>query len=196
MSDGALTDEEIERLGSLGYVQSGAARAEGALPDPKTMMSVYSDAVRSEHLYGQGMYAEAAALARGVLEQSDMHIQALRVLAFSYVKLGRAEEAVDLLRESVDRNPGAFLIRSLTQVLILEKRYADALDALEVYASVDPLDGRVPLLRGDVYARQGLNDRAIIQYEEAIRLDEHRVGIQARKRIARLGRAASRGSDS
>jgi tetratricopeptide (TPR) repeat protein len=122
-----------------------------------------------------------------VLEQSDMHIQALRVLAFSYVKLGRAEEAVGLLRESVDRNPGAFLIRSLTQVLIIEKRYADALDALEVYASVDPLDGRVPLLRGDVYARQGLNDRATIQYEEAIGLDEHRVGIQARQRIARLG---------
>ena len=194
-SDRALTDEEMERLGSLGYVQSGAVRAEGPLPDPKTMMSVYGDAVRSEHLYGQGMYAEAAALARGVLDQSDMHIQALRVLAFSYVKLGRAEEAVGLLRESVDRNPGAFLVRSLTQVLILEKRYADALDALEVYASVDPLDGRVPLLRGDVYARQGLNDRAIIQYEEAIRLDEHRVGIQARKRIARLGAAASRDSD-
>lgn len=192
----ALTDEEIERLGSLGYVQSGAARSEGPLLDPKTMMSVYSDAVRSEHLYGRRMYAEAAALARGVLEQSDMHIQALRVLAFSYVKLGRAEEAVDLLRESVDRNPGAFLIRSLTQVLILEKRYADALDALEVYASVDPLDGRVPLLRGDIYARQGLNERATVQYEEAIKLDEHRVGIQARKRIARLGGVASRGSDS
>ena len=194
-SDRALTDEEIERLGSLGYVQSGAARAEGLLPDPKTMMSVYSDAVRSEHLYGQGRYAEAAALARGVLEQSDMHIQALRVLAFSYVKLDRAEEAVGLLRESVDRNPGAFLVRSLAQVLILEKRYADALDALEVYASVDPLDGRVPLLRGDVYARQGLNEWAIIQYEEAMRLDEHRVGIQARQRIARLGEPASRDSD-
>ena len=195
-SDRALTDEEIERLGSLGYVQSGAGRAEGTLPDPKTMMSVYSDAVRSEHLYGRGMYTEAAALARGVLEQSDMHIQALRVLAFSYVKLGRANEAVSLLRESVDRNPGAFLVRSLTQVLILEERFADALDALEVYASVDPLDGRVPLLRGDVYARQGLNDRAIIQYEDAIRLDEHRAGIQARERIARLGGAASRGSGS
>lgn len=155
------------------------------------MMRVYSDAVRSEHLYGQGMYKEAAALARGVLDQSDMHIQALRVLAFSYVKLGRANEAVSLLRESVDRNPGAFLVRSLTQVLILEERYADALDALDVYASVDPLDGRVPLLRGDVYARQGLNDRAIIQYEDAIRLDEHRAGIQARERIARLGGAAS-----
>ncbi|MCK4512328.1 tetratricopeptide repeat protein, partial [bacterium] len=102
-----------------------------------------------------------------------------------------AEEAVGLLRESVDRNPGAFLVRSLTQVLILEKRYADALDALEIYASIDPLDGRVPLLRGDVYARQGLNDRAVIQYEEAIKLDEHRVGIQARKRIARLDGAAS-----
>lgn len=194
-SDRVLTDEEIERLGSLGYVQAGGARAEGLLLDPKTMMSVYSDAVRSEHLYGQGMYAEAADLARSVLAQSAMHIQALRVLAFSYVKLGRAEEAVSLLRESVERNPNAFLVRSLTQVLIIEKRYGDALDALEIYASVDPLDGRVPLLSGDVYARQGLNDRAIVQYEEAIRLDEHRVGIKARERIAGLGGRASGDAD-
>ena len=192
-SDRSLTDEEIERLGSLGYVQSNATRAEGALADPKAMMSVYGDAARSEQLYGRGMYSEAADLARSVLDRSEMCLQALRVLAFSYVKLGRADEAVSLLRDSTERNPDAFLVRSLTQVLILERRYADALNALEVYASVDPLDGRVPLLRGDVFARQGQGERALIHYEEAIALDEHRVGRTAREKIARLNETAAGG---
>ena len=183
----SLTDEEIERLGSLGYVQSGAVRAEGPLPDPKTMMSVYSDAVRSEQLYARGAYSEAADLAASVIDRSGMHIQALRVLAFSYVKLGRADEAVGLLRDSTEKNPDAFLVRSLVQVLILEQRYADALDALDVYESIDPLDGRVPLLRGDIAARQGQDGLARVHYEESMRLDEHRVGRTARERIVRLG---------
>lgn len=194
-SDRAMTDEEIERLGSLGYVHSGASRGEGALPDPKTMMSVYNDAVRSEQLYGRGMYAEAADLARSVLDRSGRYLQALRVLAFSYVKLGRPDEAVGLLRESTEENPDVFLVRSLAQVLILETRYAEALDALELYESIDPRDGRVPLLRGDISARRGLNDQAAAHYEDAIRLDEHRVGIQARERIARLSAGEQRASD-
>jgi tetratricopeptide (TPR) repeat protein len=181
-----LSDEEIERLGSLGYVQAGAGGAEGTLPDPKAMMSVYGDGVRAEQLYGQGRYAEAADLAGSVLDRSRDYRQAVRVLAFSYVKLGRVEEAIGLLRDSTRDSPDVFLVRSLAQVLIIDERYDDALDVLRVYASIDPLDGRVPLLRGDIQARRGRNDRARAHFEEAIELDEHRVGRTARERIARL----------
>jgi tetratricopeptide (TPR) repeat protein len=183
-----LTDEEIERLGSLGYVHASSARADSVLPDPKSMMEVYNDALRSESLYGRGMYAEAATLARSVLERSDMLLQAVRVLAFSNVKLDRADEAVSLLLRSTERNPDVFLVRSLAQVLILEGRYAEAMEILDLYASIKPGDGRVPLLRGDILARQGRTALAISEYEKAIGLDEHRTGIQARQRIERLGR--------
>lgn len=184
-SERELSDEEIERLESLGYVQAGGGTG-GTLPDPKAMMSVYSDAVRSEQFYGQGRYAEAADLARSVVDRSRDYRQAIRVLAFSYVKLGRVDEAVTLLRDSTSENPDVFLVRSLTQILIIDKRYDDALEVLGIYASIDPLDGRVPLLRGDIRARLGQTDRARGDFEEAIELDEHRVGRTARERIARL----------
>ena len=184
-----LSDEEIERLESLGYVQAGGASAEGALPDPKAMMSVYADAVRAEQLYGRGRYAEAADLAGSVVARSRDYRQAVRVLAFSYVKLGRVDEAVGLLRESTGENPDVFLVRSLAQVLIIDERYDDALDVLEMYARIDPLDGRVPLLLGDIQARQGRSERARAYFTEAIELDEHRVGRTARERIARLDAA-------
>jgi choline-sulfatase len=181
-----LSDEERQRLSSLGYLQAGATPPGGPLPDPKDMMSVYNDAVKSENLYGQGDYEGAAALAGSVLERSDMLLQALRVLAFSDIKLGRPDEAVELLREATAKNPDVFLIRSLAQALIIDGRYEEALDTLDLYASVSPEDGRVPLLRGDIYTNQGDDKRAMEAYERAIRIDEHRVGIQARQRIARL----------
>lgn len=180
-----LTDEEIERLSSLGYVEGSRGTPSGPLPDPKAMMPVYNKALQAEQLYGQGRVEEAALLAREVLDQSETCIQALRVLAFSHLKLGRGEEAVELLRKSVRSNPDVFLIRSLAQVLITRGQYDDAEAVLEVYESVDPTDGRVALLRGDCLARQGRYLEAVTQYEDAIRVDEHRVGFMARERIRR-----------
>jgi len=186
LADRDLTDEERERLGSLGYVQASSPVAETALPDPKSMMDVYSDALRCEELYGRRQYAEAAGLAESVIERGGTLLHAVRVLAFSYVRMGRADEAVDLLRGTTSKNPDVFLVRSLVQVLILEERYDDALDALELYASVDPLDGRVHLLRGDIHDRLDDGARALEEYEAAAALDEHRVGIMARERIERV----------
>jgi arylsulfatase A-like enzyme len=180
-----LSDEEIERLSALGYVRAGVQPGDGPLPDPKKMMPIYNQALEAERLYGQRRYEEAAGLARRVLEQCPASMQATRVLAFSYLKLGRADEAVELLRSSVERNPDVFLIRSLAQLLIIQRECDDAEAVLKVYESVDPSDGRVPLLRGDCFARQGLHARAIEQYQQAIVLDENRVGLVARERIER-----------
>ncbi len=55
-----------------------------------------------------------------------------------------------------------------------------------MYEAVDAYDGRVPLLRGDIRARQDLPREAIAQYEAAFELDENRVGIAARRRMSDL----------
>jgi arylsulfatase A-like enzyme len=195
-SERRLSDEEEERLTALGYTGGALPETEEALPDPKAMMPTYNDALAAENLYARGMYAEAAELAKSVLDRSDMLLHAVRVLAFSYVRMGRADEAVRLLRETTERNRNVFLIRSLAQVLIIEERYKEALDVLSLYESTEPGDGRVPLLRGDIYARQGKNDQAAEEYERAIRIDENRVGIQARDRISELRDRVIDGSGS
>lgn len=179
----ALSDEEIERLASLGYTQVLAPEDAGPLADPKAMMPVYNDALRAENLYAAGRIEEAAALAAEVLEQCDMCTQAVRVLAFSRLRLGRPDDALDLLRRSVERKPDVFLIRSLVQALIIDERYGEAEEALVLYEALSPEDGRIPLLRGDILARRERYAEAIAQYERAISIDENRVGIQARKQI-------------
>ena len=181
-----LSDEEIERLGSLGYIITLNRPRRDSFPDPKAMMSVYDDALTSEALYFGGSFEEAAALAEAVLERSPDLTAAVRVLAFSYLKLGRADDAVALLGDSVERNPDVYLIRSLAQLLILEGRYREAEEVLTAYEAVAAGDGRVPLLRGDIRARQGLPWKALAQYEAALELDENRVGIGARRRMSDL----------
>jgi arylsulfatase A-like enzyme len=180
----SLSDEEIERLGALGYVQAPLPEERGALADPKAMMGVYNDALRSEELYSIGRYQDAGALAAKVLDQCELCTQAVRVLAFSHLRLGRPGDAIDLLRRSVERRPDVFLVRSLAQALIIDGRYDEAEEALDLYSALAPDDGRVPLLRGDVLARRGLPREAIAEYERAIELDENRVGIRAREQIA------------
>ncbi len=181
-----LDDEEIQRLGSLGYVQLKRRGTDGPLPDPKRMMPVFNQALRAEELYGQGRYTEAADLAEQVLDRCEGCAQAARVLAFSYLRLDRPAAAIALLRESVARGQDVFLIRSLVQALIIDEQYTAAEQVLDLYAEVAPDDGRVPLLRGDCRGRLGHTAEALALYEEAIRLDENRVGITARERILRV----------
>jgi tetratricopeptide (TPR) repeat protein len=137
-------------------------------------------------LYAAGRLEAAATLAREVLADWDSSAMAQRVLAFSALKLGHGEDAIELLRESVEQSNDAFLVRSLAQLLIMEHQYAEAEQVLEVYKSVAPDDGRVPLLRGDCMARQNRLEEAITLYERAIEIDEHRTGIRARARIERI----------
>ena len=181
-----MSDEEIERLSSLGYVHHAAPAGGGGLQDPKDMMPLYNRSTQAEKLYAEGRYAEAAAEARAVVSACPTCIPPVRVLAFSLIKLGQAQDAIELLRDSVERNPDTFLIRSLAQAMILDERYDEVEQVLAIYAEADPADGRVPLLRGDVKRNLGDMGRAREEYNRAIALDEHRVGLAARERIARI----------
>ncbi|MFN0152168.1 MAG: sulfatase-like hydrolase/transferase [bacterium] len=197
-----LSDEEIERLESLGYLQGAssapprAAASEGAaaaaeLADPKAMIATYTAAHDAEHAYEAGRFDEAARLAREVVAACPSCVSALRVLAFSLMRLERADEAVELLQDSAHRIHDTFLYRSLAQLLILRGRCADAAPVLEAYEALDPTDGRVAMLRGDCLANEKRWAEAIAQFERAASLDPNRTGQLARERIERTRAAAS-----
>jgi len=182
----AMSDEEIERLSSLGYVRTAPRATAGERPDPKAMMDHYRAALEAEELYSAGRFAEAGRLARQVLAACPECQQAIRVLAFAYLRVGEADQAVALLEESVAENPDPYLIRSLAKALILDQRYAPALEVLALYRQVAPDDGRAWLLLGDVRAQSGELEAALAAYRQAHELDEHRVGVRARERIAQV----------
>lgn len=181
-----MSDEEIERLSSLGYVQSSAPEPAGGRLDPKDMIATVKLAAQAEQLYAARRYGEAAELARQVYRACPYSLQAARVLAFSLLRGGASEEAIEILTESVARNPDTFLIRSLAQALIAEGQLQDAEEVLGLYAATDPADGRVHLLRGDIHRRAGRLEAAAEEYRQAIELDPHRTGPAARERLGRF----------
>lgn len=191
-----ITAEEVDRLRSLGYMHTGGVSTTQDLPDPKVMMPLYNKSIRAASLHALGRHAEAAVLAREVLDECESCMLAFGTLAFSYAELGRGEEAVDVLRSALGRNPDVFRISSLALLLIKLKQYEQAEDVLRIYQGMDPTDGRVQLYRGNALANQGRFDEAITMYEQAIRIDENRVGLTARGRIERIRRlqAADQGS--
>jgi len=187
-----MSDEEIARLAALGYVRSTSGGDRGPLRDPKEMVPVLDKSIRAEALYFSGKFPEAASLAREVYAECPGCTQAVRVLAFSLIKLGQTDEAIHILRASVAGGRGTFLIRSLAQALIIDGRYREVEDVLAVYSATDPTDGRVHILRGDVHDREGRRDEAVREYTRALELDRQRVGITAQNRIQRVTEKAKR----
>ncbi len=182
-----ITGEEAERLRSLGYVHSGSRKKDGNLPDPKAMIEIFNAGMKTEKLYSEGKYSEAAELAERVVSRCENCTAAVRVLAFSKIRLGQSEEAVAILQAAVDRTGDLFLVRSLAQAQIIHQDFPGALQTLELMQALDPHDGRVFILRGDVFHKQGRSAEALTQYQEALKLDENRVGIRAHQRIQKVG---------
>ena len=181
-----MTDDELERLRALGYELGETAPEPDVSVDPESMMPVLALASRAEELYLERRLDEAEATARQVLESWPTSPHALRVLAFTLLRTGRVEDAVALLRGAIDQRPDVYLVRSLAQLLILDQEYAAAEEVLGLYEALDPRDGRVEMLRGDILARQNRNADALASYRRALSLDPNRVGPAARDRIETL----------
>jgi len=185
-TDRHITSEEAERLRSLGYVHGGSRNKDADLPDPKAMIEIFKAGMQAETLFTQGKYSEAEELAARVVARCEDCTAALRVLSFSKIRQGQTSEGVKILADAVERTGDLFLIRSLAQAQIIQEDFLAALKPLELFQALDPHDGRVFILRGDVFDKQALPQKALAQYKQALSLDENRVGPRARQRIARI----------
>lgn len=183
-----LTAEEAERLHSLGYTMSGSRTEQDSLPDPKDVIDAFRDGMRAEKLYAEGRYEEAAAVSRDVVAGCEGCMNAIRVLAFSQLRLGNAGDATATLQEAVDRDPDRYLIRSLAQAMIIDGKYDDARDVLDRYGRIAPRDGWVPLLRGDCAAAESRYGKALEYYRRAGQIDAWGVGRRASERIEQVRR--------
>jgi len=178
-----LTDEEMRRLGSLGYTISTSPADSDTLPDPKWRIRQFNDGMKAQELYDARQYDQAARLSRQVIRSCPDCLNATRVLAFSELRRGNADTAIAILEEAVERTPDIFMVRSLAQAMIIDQEYVAALDVLDLYADLAPDDGRVPLLRGDIKAQRGNLEGALRSYRQALDLDPHRTGQLAQARI-------------
>ncbi|MEP6994739.1 MAG: sulfatase-like hydrolase/transferase [Acidobacteriota bacterium] len=98
----ASSEEELKKLGSLGYVTiSGSGAQEKNLPDPKDRIGSLHYYKRLFELFFAKQYAEAASAAQQLLGREPRIMSAWMMLSESLDKAGRGDEAVRALTEGI-----------------------------------------------------------------------------------------------
>ncbi|MFN0151366.1 MAG: sulfatase-like hydrolase/transferase [bacterium] len=192
-----MSDEEAERLRSLGYVHSAGARDTGNLPDIKAMMRASKKLTTSLRLQKENRLDEALRTAKEASNECPGYLDAASLVAQLCDQMKRPDEAIDVLEQSLEMNPSSGIALQLARTHMMAARYAAMDSALATAATLDPGNGFVHVLRADRHSMQGQLAEAIAEYEAAIRIDEFRVGTLVRPVLEKLrAQLRARGSGS
>ena len=98
------SSEELEKLGSLGYIRiDPVSAARGDLPDPKDRIEELRKYKQLFDVFYARRDAEAIALSRAMLAESPQILSVWRILATSLERQGRAAEAAAALESALAR---------------------------------------------------------------------------------------------
>ncbi len=118
--------EDAAKLAALGYLGSTVA-ATGPLPDPKDKLDVLKTFGAANDEFRRGRYAEAASMMEPVMRDNPDFISGWGVLAQSYRKLGKKEQALATMRTQMNHSPGnAQVALSIAELLMELRRFPEA----------------------------------------------------------------------
>lgn len=174
------------RLRSLGYLGGTPLQTGGELPDPKTqtgLVELHNEAVRR---LDAGQAGAALLLLQQARQQAPRSPGILRLLAKTELALDRPDQAEATLREllSLGQNPDSLILLAQIRVLRADFEAAEAL--LQQAEQLQPLNGAIAVVRGDIALREGDVEAARRQYQRALEIDPVRTGEQARQRLSPL----------
>lgn len=174
------------RLRSLGYLGGTPLQADGELPDPKTqtaLVELHNDAVR---LLDAGQAAAALSVLQQARQRAPRSPGVLRLQAKAELALNQPDQAETTLREllSLGQNPDSLIL--LAQIRVLRADFEAAQALLQQAEQLQPLNGAIAVVRGDIALREGDVEAARQQYRRALEIDPVRSGEQARQRLSPL----------
>jgi arylsulfatase A-like enzyme/Tfp pilus assembly protein PilF len=131
---GALSNEEIAELRSLGYLMSEAAKktSYGPEEDLRKLAVVQSKMQEVVNLFHAGQLEKAMAICREVMAQRPDMEMAWLYLATSMIRLGRGDEAIAVLREAIAKKiESTDIRRQLGMSLLYSGKVQEGLTTLE-----------------------------------------------------------------
>ncbi|HRG16028.1 MAG TPA: sulfatase-like hydrolase/transferase [Pseudomonadota bacterium] len=164
-----LSEESIEMLRSLGYLQSAESRAGVAGMDPKDGIHIYNQLEAARHAGQQAEWARSEEIARDILAQVPGHASARGVLALALLNQGRADEARDQYLQLIAQNPAEFRVHAMLGSIALRggdldvaiRHYQDALAAAPKFVEAMSGIGLVAMMRGDEPEAKSWFDRIL-----------------------------------
>jgi tetratricopeptide (TPR) repeat protein len=90
-----------------------------------------------------------------------------------YLKLGRRDEAIRHYEEGIRTEPkeSNYYRKRIAETFITEKKYLEAVKAIESVLKDDPKDAEARVLRGSIYLRTGDLNNAVTDLQTAVRSD-------------------------
>ena len=101
-----LSQEEREKLASLGYLPGSASGPTKPALDPKDMVDISDRIDDAKEQHDTKHFDEAIGTVRAILARNPDNVSALMILGQSYLETNRPDEASKTLRRAVDLNPG------------------------------------------------------------------------------------------
>lgn len=195
---GEVPPEVESRLRALGYLGgSGASQKTwGPADDPKNLIHLDRELIRTHELFGRGRFEEAAAAAEAIIRERPTLSIAHEYLALSYLRLGRTEEAVTAMRRAQKGGVArAALLHQLALTLTRTGRADQALPFLEQMLERGGAD-RVGTLNalGPALLGAGRPEEAIAALEQVFESDPN--NAMAWENLAMVYQATGQWNDS
>ena len=142
-NQGAVSDEDRQRLAALGYIGSSSVSSETSgltLPDPKDRADIHRDFTLAAHAIGNMQFLDAAERLKKVTAADPGMTDAWNQYAQVLIRLGRDADALVAYREILNRHAGAapVLLDAATVYLRLGK-FDDARSHAEAAVSGEPI---------------------------------------------------------
>jgi choline-sulfatase len=182
-----LSNEDQERLRSLGYLGAGRPEAPDSRPkaDPKDKIDDYLLHYRGNLMEGEGNFGEAfecySELARRNPDVPSYPVSA----GFVLMRMDRTKEAIEWLEKARDRFPASDLVLSrLVSFYLKAERWNEALGAARVLLELRPDDFDALFLSGSASAMLGKWSEALDYYEQASRIEPENRTLRQRRAYA------------
>jgi choline-sulfatase len=166
VAPGAVDADTRQKLTSLGYLAGGSVAASGPLPDPKSrraLLRLLEDAYARS---AAGDHQGAVELFRRALAEDPRMVDIWGLLAYSYRKLGKKQEAVAAYEKALQLSGSPQLAAGAAVMLLEAGRLDEAEKHAELALKADPQRAyeilvRAALARGDVLRARDLTRQAI-----------------------------------
>ena len=180
-----LDEQTLSMLASLGYVGGSSTSLDGEdLADPKDKLYLYQAVGLAAQLISEDDYAGAVRQLEGVLDEDPAVPQARFLLATSYRKIGRTDDAKALLDEYLRDDPDSVqALIAMAGILSEEGQTEEVLAISKRALAVDNRNAQAYELMAGVY--MGVND-----HRSALPLLEKVVEIQPKLTRSRNNLAA------
>ncbi|MGA1825432.1 MAG: tetratricopeptide repeat protein [bacterium] len=167
-----LSNEEKEKLKSLGYIFAPAEQEKETYPDPKKMIKLMPYMEQGAQYFAEGLFKKAIAEYEKVLKEYPQDTDAYTILASIYEAMGENEKAIESLKKAVELESENIIIYNQLGISYMKAgHYSEGIKVFNHVLELNPRCEEAYLNLGLYHFQKGEFDSAKNFYMKVLELD-------------------------